>query len=395
MRNLLQQKSIVVLCGSGGVGKTTLSAALALMGALEGRRSLVLTVDPAGRLSQVMGLKKLEENRPRLIPRTFFARAGLHPAGSLSAVRIDTRSAFDRIIEKTAPSPAVSERILTNPIYDHMAGYMTGSHELVAMDKVLEFYQSGQYDLLVLDTPPTRYALNFLDAPGKLLNFLDDSVLQWFIKPAVLLGKFPLKLFSRGPGFHLGFLERFTGAHILRHLVEFCANFSEMSHSFKERATQVRAVLGSDRAAFVLAAAPSRVDIWENRFFCQRLLAESMPLAYVVVNRVRPLHGYPDALPQEPSMEDLHEALKHAVNGEALTSMNLQRVMEKLKTTAELQRRLAQMDSDAIRLLKEQLPPHLRRAFGVVPLVEERINNARALHTVGKHLVNIAPDDAA
>jgi anion-transporting ArsA/GET3 family ATPase len=389
MRSLLHQKRIIVLCGIGGVGKTTLSAALALMGAMEGKRSLALTVDPARRLAQAMGLGDLKD-RVRLIPSSFFARAGLTPAGSLSAVMLDTRRTFDRIIEQTAPSPEISARILSNPIYDHMAGFMAGSHEYMAMEKLLEFHHSGQYDLMVLDTPPARHALNFLDAPKRMLDFLDDSVFRWFIKPTIALSRLPIKILEKGTEFHLGLLERFTGIQVLGDLADFFGNFSGMYQGFKERAAQVRDLLGSDCAAFVLVAAPNQTAIWENRFFCRRLLEENMPLAYVVFNRVRMLERDQEALQDNPGVEELRQLLGHAETQNGLDTADLQRLLEKLRDNFRQYRRLVEMDFAAMEAFQKQLPPHLPTVC--VPLMGENVHNLRALHRLGQYLANERAD---
>jgi len=385
MRNLLRQKSIFVLCGSGGVGKTTLSAALALMGAMEGKKSLVLTVDPARRLAQAMGIRRLED-RVRPIPTSAFAEAGLHPAGSLSAVMLDTRRTFDKLIEKTASSPDISARVLANPIYDHMAGFMAGSHEYMAMEKLLEFFQSGEYELLVLDTPPTRHALNFLDAPKRMLDFLDDSVFKWFIKPSMSLGRFPLRMFEKGVEFHLGLLERFTGIRILGDLAEFFGNFSGMYKGFKERAAQVRDLLGSDDAAFVLVAAPNRGDIWENRYFCQRLLEEKMPLAYVIFNRLRMLDRDSEARRDNASVDELRSLLECKETSKPLDTDDLRQLLEKLRINFQRYRHLAEMDNDCIQILEKQLPADLPTVR--VPLMGEHVHSMQSLHQLGQHLVS-------
>jgi len=389
MRSLLHQKSIIILCGSGGVGKTTLSAALALMGAMEGKRTLVLTVDPARRLAQVMRLRKMDD-QVRPIPSSVLTRAGLHPDGSLSAVMLDTRRTFDRIIEQTAPSPAISARILSNPIYNHMAGFMAGSHEYMAMEKLLEFYQSGEYELLVMDTPPSRHALNFLDAPKRMLDFLDDSVFRWFIKPSIALGKFPLKIAEKGMEFQLGIFERFTGIRVLRDVAEFFGNFSGMYRGFKKRATQVRNLLGSSRAAFVLVTTPNRADIRENRFFCQRLMEEHMPLAHVAFNRVRMLDKHLKAYQDNPAVEELRHLLAQSNPHNAPDTADLHKLLEKLRVNFQRYRRLAEMDSASIDELKQQLPEHLHTVC--IPLIEERVHSMQSLYRLGKYLLNNGAD---
>ncbi len=385
MRSLLHNKHIIVICGSGGVGKTTLSSALALMGAMEGRRSLVLTVDPARRLAQAMGLRKLDD-WARLIPSSVFARAGLHPASSLYAVMLDTRRTFDRIIERTAPSPAISARILANPIYDHMAGFMAGSHEYMAMEKLLEFHQSGEYELLVLDTPPTRHALDFLDAPKRMLDFLDESVFRWFLKPTIALSRFPLKILEKGAEFHLGMLERFTGIHVLGDLAEFFGNFLGMYQGFKERAARVRNLLGSASTAFILATVPDRSDIPENQFFCQRLLEEGIPLSCVVFNQVRMIDNHPEASEDIPGVEELRDFMVHNNAQKTPDVKDLKKLLEKLQQNYLWHRRLAEIDSASIQALQQQLPLHLLTVR--VPMLEESVHNLRALHRLGEYLLN-------
>ncbi|MBW2146444.1 MAG: ArsA family ATPase [Deltaproteobacteria bacterium] len=392
MRSLLHNKHIIVICGSGGVGKTTLSSALALMGAMEGKRSLVLTVDPARRLAQAMGLRKLDD-RVRPISSSVFSRAGLCPAGSLSAVMLDTRRTFDRIIERTAPSSTISARIMANPFYDHMAGFMAGSHEYMAMEKLLEFHQSGEYELLVLDTPPTRHALDFLDAPKRMLDFLDDSVVRWFVKPSIVAGHFPLKILGKGVALHLGALERFTGIQVLGDLAEFFGNFSSMHQGFKERAAQVRELFVSDSTAFVLVTAPDHSNIAENRFFCQRLVEEGIPLSCVVFNRVRVIDKYPEACGENPGVEELYDFLAHNSAHTTPDIKNFRALIEKLRENYTRYCRLAEIDSSTIQALQQQLPAQLPTVL--IPLFEEHVHNLQTLYRLGKYLVNDSADHNA
>lgn len=301
--DLIRNKKIVVCVGSGGVGKTTMAASIALHCAMAGRKTLALTIDPAKRLANSLGLASLG-NEETLIPKEKFEQAGLRPAGSLYAMMLDTKRGFDEIIGKIAPSEEVVEKILANTIYQNLSTAMAGSHEYVAMQKFYELYIQGRYDVIVLDTPPTKQALDFLDAPGRLSDFLDRDVLKWFLKPYLSAGRAGMKALNRTGAVFFKLLERVTGIEFLKDLSDFFLGFNDIFDEFKKGADTVFDVLRSEKALFLLVTSPGRMPIEEARFFYDKLRQNGMPFGGFIINRIHRdlLTGEPKA-PATDSLE--------------------------------------------------------------------------------------------
>jgi len=276
---LLDQARIVVCCGAGGVGKTTTAAALALRAAERGRRTVVLTIDPARRLAQSMGLTELD-NAPRPV-------VGIEggAGGSLEAMMLDMKRTFDDIVIAHA-EPAKAQAILDNPFYQALSSSFAGTQEYMAMEKLGQLKATGNYDLIVVDTPPTRSALDFLDAPERLTTFLDGRMLRVLLAPARASGKAYLKVV--GAGFHLftGVLTRIIGAGVLQDVSQFVGALETMFGGFRERAQATYELLKAPGTAFVVVAAPERDALREAAYFVERLAQERMPLGGLVVNRV-------------------------------------------------------------------------------------------------------------
>jgi len=271
-------RRIVVCCGSGGVGKTTTAAALALRAAERGRRVVVVTIDPARRLAQSMGLTELD-NTPRRV-----AQAGAD-GGELHAMMLDMKRTFDEIVVAHA-DPARAEQILTNPFYVSLSSSLAGTQEYMAMEKLGQLHASGEWDLIVVDTPPTRSALDFLDAPQRLTGFLDGRFIKLMLAPAKAGGRAYLKVMNVGISTFTGVLTRITGTSLLTDLREFFAAFESLFGGFRERAQLTYDLLKDPNTAFVVVAAPDPAALREASYFIERLSAEDMPLAGVVINRV-------------------------------------------------------------------------------------------------------------
>ena len=239
----LERKEVCICAGSGGVGKTTTSAAIALGMAARGKKVAVLTIDPAKRLANSLGLPELG-NEERLV------KADVE--GELWAMMLDPKRTFDELVEWHAPDERTRDAVLSNRIYQELSNAVAGSQEYMAMEKLHELHQEGRYDLLVLDTPPTRNALDFLDAPKKLAAFIDSRTLQLFTGPGML----GLKVLGRGSGVALSVLKRATGIDLLEDLSAFFSSFGDMAEGFRERAERVNALLADSRSAFVLVTSP-------------------------------------------------------------------------------------------------------------------------------------------
>jgi len=269
---------IIVCCGSGGVGKTTTSAALALRAAERGRRVVVLTIDPARRLAQSMGIERLD-NTPRPVPG-----AGQTNGGGLDAMMLDMKRTFDEVVESQA-SPEKAKQILENPFYIALSSSFAGTQEYMAMEKLGQLHRDAvrdqTYDLIVVDTPPSRSALDFLDAPERLSSFLDGRFIRLLLAPA----RGPARLMTAGFSMMTNALTKILGAQILRDMQTFVAAFDTLFGGFRARATKTFELLQADGTAFLVVAAPEPDALREAAYFVERLSADHMPLAGLVVNR--------------------------------------------------------------------------------------------------------------
>lgn len=268
---------IVVCCGSGGVGKTTTAAALGLRAAERGRRVVVLTVDPARRLAQSMGLTELD-NTPRPV-------AGVEGPGELHAMMLDMKRTFDEIIEAHA-DPERARQILTNPFYQSLSSSFSGTQEYMAMEKLGQLRRSDEWDLIIVDTPPSRSALDFLDAPERLGRFLDGRLIRILMAPAKAGGRSAFKLLNAGFGLVAGAMTKILGAQFLKDIQTFVAALDAVFGGFRQRAEQTYRLLQAPGTAFLVVAAPERDAMREASYFVERLAEESMPLAGLVINRV-------------------------------------------------------------------------------------------------------------
>lgn len=285
---------VVVCCGSGGVGKTTLSAAFALKLALAGRRVAVLTIDPARRLADSVGLGAIG-NTPRRVPLELVAAGS---TGALDAIMLDAKATFDDLVRRSASSPERASGILSNHYYQVVSTRLGGSHEYMAMMRLLELVESGNYDTVVLDTPPTRHALEFLTSPDRLEAVLDEGVLRWLILPGSKSGWRALELGSEAVA---RVLRRLVGVGTVSEIAEFFELTRELGGSVARRTAKVRALLGSDATRFFLVTSPAPVARQEALFFLDVLGERRLPFGGFIVNRtvMAPAPLDPSALPAE------------------------------------------------------------------------------------------------
>ncbi len=266
---------VVVTCGSGGVGKTTTAAALALVGAEAGRRTVVLTIDPARRLAQSMGLEELD-NTPRPVPGV--------ADGRLFAMMLDMKRTFDDVVLEHS-SPDRAEQIFANPFYQSLSSSFAGTQEYMAMEKLGQLVAQDEWDLIVVDTPPSRSALDFLDAPNRLGRFLDGRMIKLLTAPAKAGGKAYLKVVTVSVGVIARVFTKVIGSELLNDLSTFVTALESMFGGFRERAEHTYRLLKEPGTAFVVVAAPEPDALREASYFVERLSADRMPLAGVVVNR--------------------------------------------------------------------------------------------------------------
>lgn len=284
---ILTGKRIVVCVGAGGVGKTTVAAALALGFAGLGKRVLCITIDPAKRLADSLGLGVMNAEEQAVDP-ALFSRAGLRIPGSLTVLMLDTKKTFDDLVARHASSPEARDRIFENRIYNYVSTSLAGTQSYMAMEKVLLVRQDPRFDLIVLDTPPTSNALDFLDAPERLIEAIDSAAMRWLVQTFERSGRFSLNLVARGVALVLRGLGRLTGKGFLEHLAEFVAELNELFGGFRERAAIVAKAFRAPDLAYVLvtSAAPAAID--EVSYFAARLREQGMRADAVVVNRLQP-----------------------------------------------------------------------------------------------------------
>jgi anion-transporting ArsA/GET3 family ATPase len=307
---LLAGKRVCVCGGSGGVGKTTTAAAVALGMAATGLRVAVVTIDPARRLADALGLDELP-NEPRRVDPEHLAAGGVHVDGELWAMMLDSRRTFDELIEHAAPDPERAEEIKSNRVYREISGAVSGSQEFTAVAKLYELQRDGDFDLLVLDTPPSRNALDFLDAPGRLTSFLDGSAIRTLIRPTGL----GMRVLGRGASPLIGALRRVTGLDLLGDLQTFFGLLGSMTEEFSERAGQVQRMLHADTTAFLLVTGAAEPGIEEAIWFARSLREAGLPFAGVIANRVhRRGLGLADAdADADPTVADVVKALGGAL----------------------------------------------------------------------------------
>jgi anion-transporting ArsA/GET3 family ATPase len=354
---LLAARGVVVCCGSGGVGKTTTAAAIGLLAAGTGRRACVVTIDPARRLADALGAVDVA-NVPHRIP-------GPWP-GELSAVMLDVKGTFDDLVGRYARDPAQAERILANRLYTNLVSVLSGTQEYMATEKLFELYETGDFDLVVVDTPPTRNALDFLDAPRRLAGFLDNRIFRLLLTP----GRAYLRAMSVATQLLLRTLAKVAGSEIVEDTIAFFQAFEGMEEGFRDRAARVEKLLAEQETGFVVVAAPRRDSIDEATFFAHKLAASGHGLDAVVVNRCQPSFG-----PQTTTGGQSAEAGAHRASDRAAWGV--------------LSANLAEMDAVAARetVYVASLAGVAQGARVVtVPILDEDVHDMQGLEAVARHL---------
>jgi anion-transporting ArsA/GET3 family ATPase len=358
-------KRVLVCVGAGGVGKTTTSAALALGLAQRGQKVAVVTIDPAMRLASALGLAELPSQPRRIDPRLLPER-GAPVQGELWAMMLDAKRTFDELIAELAPDEHTREEILANPIYRELSTAVAGSHELSAISKLYELYEEHDFDAIVLDTPPSRNALDFLDAPNRLLGFLEGRALQVFLGP----GGLTARLFGRGTALVFSIFARVTGVDMLGDLSTFFRSLSGVIDGFGERTRSVADLLRAPHTSFLIVTSPQAEPAREARFLADRLAAAQMPLGGLVVNGVHQLNL------NGVSAEQVQDLLEPQL-GERLAS----RVAANLADFDMLARR----DRDTIAALAGAVDG---REPVVVPRLDKDVQDLESLSRIAEHLLD-------
>jgi anion-transporting ArsA/GET3 family ATPase len=282
LQQLLAAREIVITCGSGGVGKTTTAAAAAAMAAAQlGGKVLVLTVDPARRLATALGLEQFGNVETRVPPELFTA-AGVQPNGELWAAMLDTKESWDELVRAHAPDATTRDAILANPLYKNITGKFVQSHDYIAMERLYEIHRSGRYDLIVVDTPPTRNAIDFLEAPERMADFFSSRLLRWLITPS------RSRLITAASKPFYSIADRILGSQFLADIAEFFVLFQTMYDGFVERADAVTRTLSDRRTSFVVVSTLEEAPVREAEFFMTELRRRDLHLGALVLNKVLP-----------------------------------------------------------------------------------------------------------
>jgi anion-transporting ArsA/GET3 family ATPase len=370
VRRRLEGKRVVICAGSGGVGKTTTSAALAMGLAAAGQRVAVVTIDPAKRLANSLGLAELD-NEPRLVAPDRFAGHGIAMHGELWAMQLDAKQTFDELVAGLSPDEAARDDVLANRIYQQLSSAVAGSQEFTAVAKLFELDRSGRFDVLVLDTPPSRNALDFLDAPDRLTGFLEGRALKVFLAPTGLAAK----VAAAGTSVVFGVLRRLTGVDLLDDLSVFFRSLSGLIDGFKERAEGVKALLGDPATTFLIVSSPEREPVEEAIFFHGKLADHGMPFGGVIINRVHALDG---------AAEEADTAALEAALGASLAAKVGRAYVEEralAERDAAAIARLAAETGDAAPVLVPQLAGDVHDIDGLVAIHAHLFGLARAVVT--------------
>jgi anion-transporting ArsA/GET3 family ATPase len=356
-------KDVCVLAGPGGVGKTTTAAALGLGLARRGQRVAVVTIDPAKRLASALGVAHLD-NEPQRVDPELLAAHGVEPPGELWATMLDAKVTFDALITRLAPDERAREEALSNRIYQEVSSTVAGTQEFSAIAKLYELHREGGFDTIVLDTPPSRNALDFLDAPTRMAHFLEGRALKMFLVPSGLAAR----VLGRGTGLVLSMFSRFTGVDLLADLSAFFTSLAGMVDGFRERAHAVEDLLSAPGTAFLLVTSPEPEQVRETIFFAGQLAAGGMERAAVIVNRVH-RDGLEGHTPEEV------QALLAGELGERLAA----RVAGNLADFDVLARR----DRASVERLERALED---REPILVPHLDQDVHDLDGLRAIAEHL---------
>ncbi|HRI66592.1 MAG TPA: ArsA-related P-loop ATPase [Polyangium sp.] len=330
--SLLSSRRVLLVVGCGGVGKTTTTAALGLAAARRGKRVLCLTIDPARRLSQSLGIEEMKTEAQMIAPAVF-ERAGIRVPGSMTVMMLDTKSTFDGLIRELAPTPEQRDRILNNVLYKYISTSLAGTQEYMAMEKLHATKADRRYDLILLDTPPTANALDFLDAPERLVGAIDSAATRWLVQAVQSSGTFSLNVLAKGAAAIVRGIGKVSGSGFLEQMAAFIAEINTLFGGWKQRADAVSAALRGPDVAYVLVTTPDPLAVREVLFFAERLRQQNMRRDAFVVNRVHPVYG------QVPNLEAVQGVLdKQPVEFGPDAA-------KRLRQAAEDERRMGKLDS--------------------------------------------------
>jgi anion-transporting ArsA/GET3 family ATPase len=368
---------VVVFAGSGGVGKTTTAAAFALKEAMAGKRVLCMTVDPSKRLADSLGMS-MQNREAQRVPRALFEKNGMSCNGELTALMLDRKHTFDNLIRRYASSSEQRERIFNNAFYRYISTSLAGTQEYMAMEKLLTVLGDKQYDLIVLDTPPTSNALDLFDAPIRLVDAIDSPVARWFVR--MLEGDRPLGLVGRGAAYILRGLTKFTGAEFLRRVAEFVSEINALFGGFRQRADHAYQVLRGPDIAFVVVTRPSTQAIADAVYFSRKLSSYQIEAKGIIVNRV---HSFPElSRPQLSEIESLIERILPA-------HQNSKDFIARMQRATDDARAIAEADSAGIRRLQKHIGKNM--SYTQVPALDQDVHDLSNLAKIAGYLSEVIP----
>ena len=371
--SLVRAKKILICVGSGGVGKTTTAAALGLLAAQARRKTLVLTIDPARRLAAALGLAALDHHQ-REVPADKQAVADLLP-GHFLAMMLDPKRTFDEMVRRYAPNQETLTRLLQSKLYHQISSRLAGSQEYAAMETLYEIWRKDEHELLVLDTPPTANALDFLDAPGKLVDAVESPAVSLFIRVYDETGRMSLKLLGFGASYVMKRLARFVGGDFLDDIARYLSELSSLLGGMKERATHVQEMLTSEEVGFIIVTGPDPRAIDEAIALHRRLHASGMSAVGFIINKVHPRHD------NDLDQEEIARLIKSSVDLSNLQAEDLSSVV--LRSHDQMQS-LACSDEEEIQRLHEAAGPDT--VYLEVPFFDQDIFDMEGLIRLGEHL---------
>jgi anion-transporting ArsA/GET3 family ATPase len=387
LESLLATREIVVFCGSGGVGKTTTAAAAALAAARHlGGKVLVLTIDPARRLASALGLEGFG-NVERRVTDDVLEAAGIRARGELYAAMLDTKASWDDLVLRHAPNEETAYRILENRLYHNLTGRFVQSHDYIAMERLYDLHASGTYDLIVIDTPPTRNAIDFLEAPARMADFFGGRLLRWLTMPYRVGGKRGARLvnFASKPFYQMA--DRILGSEFLQDIGEFFLNFQTMYDGFAQRARAVEHLLHDRRTAFAVVTTLEGAPLREAEFFCSALNDRGFHLGALVLNKT-----LPDALRSAEGRQAADALLGDAPGVAAKLAERGLDGLEEPDDTARVLRTCATTfrDYSIVATRERELRDELERlpeTVAVLPALEDDVHDVAGLATIGEHLL--------
>jgi len=380
--DIVRDRHIVVCCGTGGVGKTTVAAVFAAEGARRGRNAVVVTIDPAKRLANTLGLEELS-NTPHEIDRSRWDPAGSAPAGRLSALMLDTKSTFDDLVATYAADDDQTERILSNRFYRNVSTALSGTQEYMAMEKLYELHEQGGYDLIVVDTPPTRHALDFLDAPRRLTRLLDNRIFRMLMMPT----RAYLRVASAAVQRFLRTASKVVGTEVIDDVVAFFRAFEGMEEGFRNRAASVLALLADPSSSFLVVSSPRRDAVEEAAYFAERLAESDIPVEGLIVNRVHPAFGDERVEGLRARAETLAAKRSESVRAAGDGAVSARRLAELYTNLADF-RQVAECERHHVAGVKARAG---RAAVAFVPYLSRDVYDFDALAEVGRHLFTTTP----